>query len=200
MSDVDVPVRTVLDGIDDAESAGLVPVKVNMVVKRGVNDDQILKMADHFRGTGHILRFIEYMDVGNSNGWRMDDVVTAREIRDTLHGRWPMEPVEPNYRGEVASRYRYTDGGGEVGIIGSVTLPFCGDCNRARLTADGEFFTCLFASRGHDLRALVRGGGSDEEISEHVHGIWTGRRDRYSEIRSEATIPLPRVEMSRIGG
>ena len=200
MSDMDVPVRTVLDGIQDAEDAGLAPVKVNMVVKRGVNEDQILKLAEHFRGTGHVLRFIEFMDVGNSNGWRMDDVVSAREIRDRVDARWPLEPVEPKYRGEVASRYRYADGAGEIGIIGSVTLPFCGDCNRARLTADGEVFTCLFASRGHPLRPLLRDGRSDREIADHILGVWTGRRDRYSELRSEATVELPRVEMSRIGG
>ncbi|MSR23165.1 MAG: GTP 3',8-cyclase MoaA [Gemmatimonadetes bacterium] len=200
MSSVEVPVRRVLDGIRDAEAAGLVPVKVNMVVKRGVNEDQILKMAEYFRGTGHILRFIEFMDVGNSNGWRMDEVVSAREIRDHVAARWPLEPVEANYRGEVADRYRYADGGGEIGIIGSVTLPFCGDCNRARLTADGEFFTCLFAGKGHSLRSLLRDNRSDDEIAEHVRGIWAGRRDRYSELRSEATVALPRVEMSRIGG
>jgi len=200
MSDVEVPVSTVLEGIRAAEEAGLAPIKVNMVVKRGANEDQILKMAEHFRGTGHILRFIEFMDVGASNGWKLDDVVPAREIRDLIQGRWAIEPVGANYAGEVAERYRYVDGGGEIGIIASVTRPFCATCSRARLTADGELFTCLFASRGHPLRELVRSGASDAEISERVRGIWTRRGDRYSEIRSRATVGLPRVEMSRIGG
>ena len=200
MSDVQVPVTTVLEGIRQAEAFGLTPVKVNMVVKRGMNDDQILPMAEHFRGSGHILRFIEFMDVGNSNGWRMDDVVPAREIRDRIHHRWPLEPVDPNYVGEVARRYRYADGAGEVGIITSVTHPFCSTCNRARLTADGEFFTCLFSARGHGLRGILRSGASDREVAERVRMIWSGRADRYSELRSEATVPLPRVEMSRIGG
>jgi GTP 3',8-cyclase len=200
MSDVQVPVRSVLDGIRAAEAEGLDPIKINMVVKRGANEGQILKMAEHFRGTGHILRFIEFMDVGNSNGWRMDAVVTAREIRDAIQTRWPLEPLEPNYSGEVANRYRYSDGAGEIGIIASVTRPFCGTCSRGRLTADGEFFTCLFAGRGHDLRGLLRDGASDSEISQHIREIWSNRGDRYSEIRSRATRELPRVEMSRIGG
>ena len=200
MSDVQVPVTTVLEGIRQAEVSGLAPVKINMVVKRGMNDDQILPMAEHFRGSGHILRFIEFMDVGNSNGWRMDDVVPAGEIRDRIHQRWALEPVDPNYVGEVARRYRYADGAGEVGIITSVTHPFCSTCNRARLTADGEFFTCLFSAKGHDLRTILRSGASDREVAERVRMIWTGRADRYSEIRSEATVTLPRVEMSRIGG
>ncbi len=200
MSDVQIPVDTVLEGIARAEEVGLSPVKVNMVVKRGVNEDQILEMSEHFRGTGHILRFIEFMDVGNSNGWRMEDVVPAREIRDVIHDRWPIEPLEPNYKGEVANRYRYLDGAGEVGIIASVTQPFCSDCNRVRLTADGELFTCLFARRGHDFRALLREGATDSEIADRLEAIWTDRADRYSELRSLATIDLPRVEMSRIGG
>jgi GTP 3',8-cyclase len=200
MSDVNVPVATVLDGIRAAEEVGLAPVKINMVVKRGMNVEEIVPMAEYFRGTGHILRFIEFMDVGNSNGWRMDEVVPAREIRDRIAARWPLEPVDPNYTGEVARRYRYTDGGGEIGIISSVTQPFCSTCNRARLTADGEFFTCLFASRGHSLRPLLRDGSSDEEISSRIREIWNGRTDRYSELRSRSTLTLPRVEMSRIGG
>jgi cyclic pyranopterin phosphate synthase len=200
MSDVQVPVDTVLEAIEVAADAGLRPVKVNAVIKRGWNEGEILELADYFRGKGHILRFIEFMDVGNSNGWRLDDVVPAREIRDRIHQRWPIEPLDPNYVGEVASRYRYLDGAGEVGIISSVTQPFCSDCNRARLTADGEFFTCLFARRGHDLKTLLREGASDEELAERVREIWTGRADRYSELRSLATIGLPRVEMSRIGG
>jgi cyclic pyranopterin phosphate synthase len=157
-------------------------------------------MSEYFRGSGHVLRFIEFMDVGNSNGWRLEDVVSGREIRDTIHDRWPLEPVEPNYEGEVARRYRYQDGGGEIGIITSVTQPFCSTCNRARLTADGELFTCLFAREGHDLKQLIRDGGSDAEIADRLRTIWGGRTDRYSELRSLATIDLPRVEMSRIGG
>ncbi len=200
MSDVRVGVGEVLEGIRAAEAHGLAPVKVNMVVKRGLNDGEVLPLAEHFRGSGHILRFIEYMDVGNTNGWRMDEVVPAREIRDRIASRWPIEPVDPNYVGEVARRYRYLDGGGEVGIITSVTHPFCGTCNRGRLTSDGEFFTCLFGARGHDLRVLLRGGASDAELAGHVRSIWSGRTDRYSELRSEATAELPRVEMSRIGG
>ncbi len=200
MSDVKVPVSTVLDGIRAASEAGLSPVKVNMVVKRGANEDQILPLAEYFRGSGHILRFIEFMDVGNSNGWRMDDVVTAREIRDTVDARWPLEPLDPNYTGEVANRYRYRDGEGEVGIIASVTRPFCGSCTRARITANGELFTCLFSGTGHDLREPLRAGASDEELRAMIRGIWERRADRYSELRSRATVDLPRVEMSRIGG
>ncbi|HZT44770.1 MAG TPA: GTP 3',8-cyclase MoaA [Gaiellaceae bacterium] len=199
MNDVDFPVQRVLEGIDAAAAAGL-PVKVNMVVKRGVNDDAILPMAREFRERGHILRFIEYMDVGHSNGWRMDDVVPAAEIVATIGAELPLEPVEPNYRGEVARRWRYKDGAGEIGVIASVTQPFCGDCTRARLSAEGRLYTCLFAVRGHDLRALVRGGSSDEALQEEIGQIWTRRGDRYSELRSAETIGLPRVEMSYIGG
>lgn len=200
MADTPVPVGQVLEGIEEAAAVGLRPVKVNMVVKRGANEDQIVAMADHFRGTGHVLRFIEYMDVGNTNGWRMDDVVPAREVHDRIHARWPLEPVDPNYTGEVADRYRYRDGAGEIGIIASVTRPFCDTCTRARVTADGELFTCLFARRGHDLRARLRGGASDAELRESLASIWSGRTDRYSQLRSQATVDLPRVEMSRIGG
>jgi GTP 3',8-cyclase len=200
MTDQGVSVDRVLEGIEAATAVGLAPVKVNTVVKRGANEDQILELADHFRGTGHILRFIEYMDVGNTNGWRLDHVVPAREIRERIHARWPLEPLDPNYPGEVANRYRYLDGRGEIGIIASVTQPFCGSCTRARLTANGELFTCLFSHRGHDLRSLLRSGASDDEIREAVGGVWRERRDRYSEIRSEATVDRPRVEMSRIGG
>jgi len=199
MNDVDFPVERVLAGIDAAAAAGL-PVKVNMVVKRGVNDDAILPMAREFRKRGHILRFIEYMDVGHSNGWRMDDVVPAAEIVATIDAELPVEPVEPNYRGEVARRWRYKDGAGEIGVIASVTQPFCGDCTRARLSAEGRLYTCLFAVRGHDLRALVRGGASDEALQEEIGRLWTRRGDRYSELRSAKTIGLPRVEMSYIGG
>jgi cyclic pyranopterin phosphate synthase len=200
MNDVDFPVAKVIEAIDNAAAAGLAPVKVDMVVKRGVNDEDIIDMARRFRGTGHILRFIEYMDVGTTNGWRMEDVVPARDILSRLESEWPLEPVEPNYFGEVAERYRYTDGAGEVGIIASVTLPFCGACTRARLSADGELYTCLFGAHGHDLRSLLRSGKTDEEISDAVASIWRLRTDRYSEIRSEDTIPLEKVEMSRIGG
>ena len=199
MNDVDFPVQRVLDGIDAAAAAGL-PVKVNMVVKRGLNQHAILPMAREFRARGHILRFIEYMDVGHTNGWRMDDVVPAREILDTIGAEFPLEPVEPAYRGEVATRWRYVDGAGEIGVIASVTQPFCGDCTRARLSAEGQLYTCLFAVRGHDLRSLVRGGASDEELAAEIAGIWTVRQDRYSELRTSETPDLERVEMSFIGG
>jgi cyclic pyranopterin phosphate synthase len=200
MNDVGFPVAKVLEAIANAEAAGLTPVKIDMVVKRGVNDHDIVDMARHFRGTGHILRFIEYMDVGTTNGWRMEDMVSAKEILETLQREWPLEPVDPNYFGEVAERYRYTDGQGEVGIIASVTRAFCGACTRARLSADGELYTCLFGVKGHDLRKLLRDGSSDEQIAEAVRAIWGVRNDRYSEIRSEDTIGLHKVEMSKIGG
>ncbi len=200
MNDVNFPVQRVLEGIASAEAAGLTPIKINMVVKRSVNEESILEMARHFRHTGHIVRFIEYMDVGHSNGWRMEDVVPAAEILALLQAEWPLEPVVPNYRGEVANRYRYRDGGGEIGIIASVTQPFCRGCTRARLTADGQLYTCLFATRGHDLRRLLRSQASDADISAFLRAIWHRRADRYSEIRSEATRGLEKVEMSRIGG
>ena len=200
MNDVDFPVGRVLDGIDAALAAGLEPVKVNVVVKRGLNEDGILPMARHFRGTGVVLRFIEYMDVGHTNGWRLDDVVPAAEIVAAIGAELPLEPVEPAYRGEVANRWRYVDGSGEVGVISSVTQPFCGDCTRARLSADGKVYTCLFAVQGHDLRALLRDGASDEELSAAIAAVWRARTDRYSELRSAATVDLPKVEMSYIGG
>jgi cyclic pyranopterin phosphate synthase len=199
MNDVDFPVARVLEGIDAAAAAGL-PVKVNVVVKRGLNDDSIVDLARHFRGTGHTVRFIEYMDVGHTNGWRLDDVVSAAEIVAAIDREHALEPVEPAYRGEVARRWRYRDGGGEVGVIASVTQPFCGDCTRARISAEGKLYTCLFAVRGHDLRALVRGGATDEELRDALGGVWTRRTDRYSELRSAATDDLPKVEMSYIGG
>jgi cyclic pyranopterin phosphate synthase len=199
MNDVDFPVQRVLDGIEAAAEAGL-PVKVNMVVKRGANEDSVLPMARYFRERGHILRFIEYMDVGRTNGWRLDDVVPAAEILATVGAELPLEPLEPSYRGEVARRWRYRDGSGEIGVIASVTQPFCGDCTRARLSAEGRLYTCLFGVRGHDLRAIVRGGASDGELGEAIGRIWAGRADRYSEIRSANTIDLPKVEMSYIGG
>jgi cyclic pyranopterin phosphate synthase len=199
MNDVDFPVQRVLEGIDAAAAAGM-PVKVNMVVKRGVNEHQILPMAREFRERGHILRFIEYMDVGHTNGWRMDEVVPAAELVETIGAELPLEPVEPNYPGEVARRWRYRDGSGEIGVIASVTQPFCGSCTRARLSAEGRLYTCLFAVRGHDLRALVRREASDEALQEEIGRIWTQRGDRYSELRSAETPALPKVEMSYIGG
>ncbi|MFL6016220.1 MAG: GTP 3',8-cyclase MoaA [Gaiellaceae bacterium] len=199
MNDVDFPVERVLEGIEAAAAAGL-PVKVNAVVKRGQNDAGIVDMARHFRGTGHILRFIEYMDVGHTNGWRMDDVVPAREIVETIGAEFPLEPVEPSYRGEVATRWRYVDGAGEIGVIASVTQPFCGDCTRARISAEGQLYTCLFAVRGHDLRALVRSGANDADLEAAIAAIWSRRTDRYSDLRSANTVDLPKIEMSYIGG
>ncbi len=200
MNDVDFPVAAVLDWIAASAAAGLGPVKVNMVVKRGVNDHEILPMARYMRKHGHILRLIEFMDVGSTNGWRMDDVVTARQIFQTIHAELSLEPLQPNYRGEVAERYRYTDGGGEVGIIASVSQPFCGDCTRARLSADGKLFTCLFAVQGADLRQLLRDGASDAELSAAVAAVWARRADRYSELRSRQNGHSAKVEMSYIGG
>ncbi len=201
INDVDYPVQKVLDAIDNAEAAGLNPVKVNVVVKRGMNDHSIIPMVRYFHGSRHILRFIEYMDVGRSNGWRMDDVVPASEIVARVNAELPIEPAEANYRGEVAQRWRYVDGGGEIGIVSSVTQPFCRDCTRARLSARGELYTCLFATKGYDLRSLVREPDvTDPQITERLTRIWSGRADRYSEIRSENTVALPKVEMSYIGG
>jgi GTP 3',8-cyclase len=200
MNDVGFPVARVLEGIEAAAAVGLRPVKVNMVVKRGVNEASVLPMARYFRGSGHILRFIEYMDVGTTNGWRLDEVLPAAEIIRMIGDEWPLEPIDPNYRGEVASRYRYRDGGGEIGVIASVTQPFCRDCTRARLSANGELYTCLFASRGHDLRGPLRAGATDEQIAGQLRSIWSGRDDRYSELRSAATLPRAKVEMSHIGG
>jgi GTP 3',8-cyclase len=200
MNDADVPVERVLAGIDAAHSAGLAPVKVNTVVKRGLNEDSVLPLARHFRGSGVVLRFIEFMDVGATNGWRLDDVVPAAEIVAAIDAEWPLEPVEPDYRGEVANRYRYRDGAGEIGLIASVTQPFCRDCTRARISAEGTLYTCLFASSGHDLRAPLREGASDAELGAVIDGIWGGRADRYSELRSAETPASPRVEMSYIGG
>lgn len=199
MNDVGFPVAAVLDGIETASAAGL-PVKVNAVVKRGVNDGGVVDMARHFRGTGHILRFIEYMDVGATNGWRMDDVVPAAELIRTIDAEFPIEPVAPNYRGEVARRWRYVDGAGEIGFIASVTQPFCGTCTRARISAEGQLYTCLFAVKGTDFRQILRSGADEEEIVRTIQQIWTARDDRYSEIRSEATVALPKIEMSYIGG
>jgi GTP 3',8-cyclase len=200
MNDVDFPVARVLEGMDAAEAAGLAPIKVNMVVKRGLNEQSIVPMARHFRGTGRILRFIEYMDVGSSNGWRLNDVVSAREIVATIDRELPLEPVEKNYPGEVAERWRYRDGSGEIGVIASVTQAFCADCTRARLSADGSLYTCLFATQGHDLRGLVRSDATDAQIADSIAAIWTARDDRYSELRSAETVGLKKIEMSFIGG
>jgi cyclic pyranopterin phosphate synthase len=200
MNDVDFPVRKVIEGMDAAAVVGLGPIKVNMVVKRGLNEASILPMARFFREKGYILRFIEYMDVGHTNGWRMNDVVPAAEIIKMINAEMPLEPAEPNYQGEVAGRWRYKDGSGEVGVIASVTQAFCRDCNRARISAEGALYTCLFSIKGHDLRGLLRGGATDEEISKTIAQIWNGRTDRYSELRSENTTDLPKVEMSHIGG
>lgn len=200
MNDVGFPVQRVLDGIAAAEAAGLGPIKINTVVRRGLNEHAVTELADHFRGSGHSIRFIEYMDVGHSNGWRLDDVVPAAEVIAKINARWPLEPVDPDYRGEVAQRYRYRDGGGEIGVISSVTQPFCGDCTRARLSADGSLYTCLFATAGHDLRALIRSGVDDPALTDALRVIWTGRSDRYSELRTLDTVDLPKVEMSFIGG
>ena len=200
MNDVNFPVAKVLQAIDNAVAAGLEPVKIDTVVKRGVNDHTIVQLAGYFRHTGIIPRFIEFMDVGSTNGWRMEDVVSAREIIEAIRGEWAIEPVKPNYFGEVADRYRYLDGGGEFGIIASVTQPFCGTCTRARLSADGKLYTCLFGTHGHDFRAPMRAGASDEDLAALLAGVWTNRADRYSELRTEDTIYLRKVEMSRIGG
>lgn len=200
MNGVGFPVAEVLKGIEAAQEAGLSPIKVNMVVKRGVNEESIVPMARHFHGTGHILRFIEFMDVGSTNGWTLDHVVPAAEIVRRINAVLPIEPAEPNYRGEVARRYRYVDGGGEIGIISSVTQPFCGDCTRARLSSEGVLYTCLFATKGHDLRALLRQGEPDAAIAEHVQAVWSRRADRYSEVRTASTAKLPKIEMSYIGG
>ncbi|HUR90754.1 MAG TPA: GTP 3',8-cyclase MoaA [Ramlibacter sp.] len=203
MNDVDFPVADVLDGIEAAREAGLGPVKVNMVVKRGTNEHEILPMARHFKGTGMVLRYIEYMDVGSSNGWRMDEVVPSAEVIETIHRELPLVPLESAAPGETAQRWSYADGSGEVGVISSVTQAFCSDCNRARLSTEGQVYLCLFATQGHDLRALLRDGASDEQVASAIGHIWQRRDDRYSQLR--ATLPADaraarRVEMSYIGG
>jgi GTP 3',8-cyclase len=215
MNDMDFPVAMVLEGIEAAAAAGLAPVKVNAVVRRGVNDHTLLDLARHFRGTGHIVRFIEFMDVGTTNGWRMDEVLPAADLVRLIDAEFPLEPVEAGYPGEVARRYRYRDGAGEVGFITSVTQPFCGTCTRARLSAEGSLYTCLFATGGTDIRALLRGGATDEEIGALIDSTWRRRTDRYSELRTAATGTEDdgtsdsgtsgegdrrRVEMSYIGG
>jgi cyclic pyranopterin phosphate synthase len=200
MNGVDFPVAKVVDGIAAAREAGFAPIKVNMVVRRGLNESSILPMARWARDTGVILRFIEYMDVGHTNGWRLDDVVPADEIVARIDAEMPLEPLGSQYRGEVANRWRYRDGAGEVGLIASVSQPFCGDCTRARLSAEGKLYTCLFSADGHDLRAIVRGDATDADLQEAIARVWRVRSDRYSELRTAATADLPRVEMYAIGG
>jgi cyclic pyranopterin phosphate synthase len=200
INDADFPVADVLSAIDAAAAAGFGQIKVNMVVKRGVNDNELVAMARHFRGTGHIVRFIEYMDVGSTNGWRMDDVVPSAEVVRRIGEVFPLEPLDPNYPGEVAERWRYRDGAGEIGVISSVTQAFCASCNRLRLSTEGSLFTCLFAQQGHDLKSLLRGGASDAEITNEIAAVWRARADRYSEIRTAETARQRKVEMSYIGG
>jgi len=200
MNDAGVPVSAVLDGIAAAQEAGLAPIKVNAVVQRGVNDHTVVDLARHFKGTDVIVRFIEYMDVGATNGWQLDQVVTAGELARMIDSEMPIEPAERNYRGEVAQRWRYRDGSGEIGIISSISEPFCGACTRARLSAEGELYTCLFGVKGHDFRALLRGSADDEEIADFLSRVWRIRDDRYSELRTAETALLPKVEMSHIGG
>ena len=206
MNDVDFPVADVIRGIEVAHQVGLAPVKVNMVVKRGTNDSQILPLARHFRHSGAVLRFIEYMDVGATNGWRMDEVMPSAQVVERLHAEFPLMAIDPNYSGETAERWRYADGAGEIGVISSVTQAFCGECNRARLSTEGKLFLCLFASQGHDLRALLRSNFADEQIAAAIAPIWQARSDRYSEIRAalppdaSAAGSAKRIEMSYIGG
>jgi len=200
MNDAEFPVSEVLSGIKAAEAVGFKDIKVNMVVKRGVNDHEVLPMARYFRGTAQILRFIEYMDVGSSNGWRLDEVMPSRSLIETLQAHHPLEPIDANYPGEVAERWRYLDGAGEIGVISSVTQPFCGSCSRARLSTEGRLYTCLFAQTGHDLRGLIRGQHPDEHISAALAEIWHTRLDNYSEVRSSQTTGLRKIEMSYIGG
>ena len=204
MNDADFPVAKVIEGIETAAAAGLGPVKINMVVKRGVNDHDIVRMAEYWRERGHthlfIPRFIEYMDVGSTNGWKMDDVISSAEVVRRIGARWPLEPIDANYPGEVAERWRYVDGGGEIGVISSVTQAFCSSCTRMRLSTEGSLFTCLFAQSGHDLKSLLRNGASDDELRNEIAAVWQRRADRYSEIRTAETAKERKVEMSYIGG
>jgi cyclic pyranopterin phosphate synthase len=201
MNDAGVGVATVLEGMAAAEEVGLGPIKLNAVIRRGMNEHAVLDLAERFRGTDTVVRFIEYMDVGHTNGWRLDDVVPAGEILAAIDAHWPLEPVDAAYRGEVAQRWRYRDGAGEIGVVSSVTQPFCGDCTRARLSADGSLYTCLFATAGHDLRPVLRSEASDDAtLADALRNLWTGRSDRYSELRTLDTVDLPKVEMSYIGG
>jgi cyclic pyranopterin phosphate synthase len=200
MNDVDFPVARVLTGIAASRSVGLPPANINAVIRRGVNDHTLVELAGHFKGTGHVVRFIEFMDVGHTNGWRLDQVVSGAEIVQRIAQEFPLEPIGRARPNDVATRYRYRDGSGEIGVVASVTQPFCGDCTRGRLSTDGKFFTCLFSAHGLDLRALLRGGASDEELTTAVAAHWTGRNDNYSERRSQATVAEPRMEMSYLGG
>jgi cyclic pyranopterin phosphate synthase len=200
MNGIDFPVARVLEGIDAAVAAGLSPIKINMVVRRGINEASIVPMATWARDTGVILRFIEYMDVGHSNGWRLDEVVPAEALIETISSVWPVEPAEANYPGEVAERWRYLDGTGEFGVISSVTQPFCRTCTRARISAEGKLYTCLFGAEGHDLRAILRSDATDDDLADAVRRVWLRRADRYSELRSAATSNLPRIEMFAMGG
>jgi cyclic pyranopterin phosphate synthase len=200
LNDADFPVSKVIEGIEAAAAAGMAPIKINMVVKRGVNDGHVLPMAERWRGTGHIVRFIEYMDVGSTNGWRMDEVVPSAEIVKMIGDRYALESADPNYTGEVAERWRYADGAGEIGVISSVTQAFCRDCNRLRLSAEGSLYTCLFAQQGHPLKHLLRTGASDEAIANEIASVWRARGDRYSELRTTETAKQRKIEMSYIGG
>ena len=200
MNDADYPVSRVLDGIEAAAAAGLAPVKVNMVVKRGANDGEILPMARHFRNSGHILRFIEYMDAGNANAWRAAEVIPAADVVTRIAAEFPLDPIDPNYPGEVAERWRYRDGAGEIGVIASVTQAFCSDCTRIRLSTDGKLYTCLFANQGHDLRHLLRDGTDDAQLTAAISNIWRTRDDRYSELRGAGLLVIKKIEMSYIGG
>ncbi|NMG47052.1 GTP 3',8-cyclase MoaA [Azoarcus communis] len=200
MNDADYPVERVLEGIAAAEAAGFAAIKVNMVVKRGTNDQDIVPMARHFRHSGHILRFIEFMDVGSSNGWKMDEVLPSREVIERINAHFPLQAIDPNYEGEVAERWRYADGSGEIGVISSVTQAFCSTCTRIRLSTEGKLYTCLFAQQGHDLRGLLRQGADDAQLDAAIASVWQRREDRYSEIRTAATASRPKIEMSYIGG
>ena len=203
INDADFPVAKVLEGIDNAHAAGFDAVKVNAVIRRGYNEHSILPLAQHFHGTGTVLRFIEFMDVGTTNKWNLEEVIPAAELVEIIDKEMPIESLQPNYSGEVAKRWRYSDGGGEVGFITSVTQSFCGDCSRARLSAVGKVYTCLFAATGQDLRGMLRAGASDEELSRLIGRIWSQREDRYSELRGQIPVTAetpPRVEMSHIGG
>jgi cyclic pyranopterin phosphate synthase len=198
--DTDFPVSAILEAIEVADDAGLGPIKVNAVVRKGWNENQIIPLVEHFRGTGRIVRFIEYMDVGTTNAWKSDEVLESAQILEILTRRFDLEPVDPSYRGEVATRYRFVDGSGEIGFISSVSEPFCGDCTRLRLAADGTVYTCLFASEGTDIKTPMRSGATDEDIAQIVSDLWSTRDDRYSELRGSTPIDFPRVEMSYIGG
>ena len=200
MNDVNSPVEKALNWIAECEKVGFTPVKINSVIKRGLNENSILPLVERFRNTPHVLRFIEFMDVGNSNGWNMESVVPAQKMLDIIDSRYPIEEIPPNYAGEVARRYKFRDGGGEIGMIASVTRPFCGNCSRIRISAHGSLYLCLFATKGTDLRAMLRGGATDDEISDFIINLWSGRSNRYSEERSENSSNSDKVEMSFIGG